>query len=63
MKKLIHHRWQKIEPTNKLKHKECTRCHCEKFYDSEGFRQLIYQDRFGHMSYHTPQCVLPNTRL
>jgi hypothetical protein len=59
--KLIHHHWQKVED-KKLKHKVCTECKCEKFYD-EGFGQLIFIDRFGKMFYRTPSCVLPYTLL
>jgi hypothetical protein len=61
-KKLIHHVWDAVIPSKKLKHKKCSRCHCEKFWD-QGFRRLIYIDRFGRMSYRTPSCVLPNTKL
>jgi hypothetical protein len=62
MSKLIHHTWEKVVNTKKLKHKQCTRCECQQFYD-EGFGQVMFQDRFGKIFYKRPKCVLPNILL
>lgn len=60
--KLIKHKWAKVEPSRKFRHHKCTRCDAEKWYDDrEG--KIMFMDRFGHTLHHTPECVLPNTKL
>ena len=62
MKRTIHHSWEYVVPTQLLKHMKCSRCNCEKFYTA-GYRQVMFQDRFGKVHYRVPNCVLPNTKL
>jgi len=59
MGKLIRHKWEKIPGFRKHK---CTRCNAKKIYDP-GFGKIVYYDRFGNLRLHSPECVLPNTRL
>jgi hypothetical protein len=56
------HKWHKVENSRKLNHKECEKCHAEKWWD-DGFQKLIYHDRFGKLHYRAPECVIPNTKL
>jgi hypothetical protein len=60
--KTIHHTWNELFGTGKLKHANCPTCHCEKYYD-ERLGQLIFIDRFGKLHLRTPACVMPNTKL
>ncbi len=58
-RKLIRHKW--VRHIGFRSHR-CPRCKTIRKYDP-GFARLMYTDRFGHVFYHAPSCVLPNTKL
>jgi hypothetical protein len=62
MGKLIKHKWNQLTDTHKLKHATCVRCTCQKYYD-DGFKCLIFVDRFNKIHFNTPSCVLPYTKI
>lgn len=57
MGKLIHHEWDKVEGSNKLQHKQCPRCLCEKYFSTD-HGQVIYVDRFGKTWFRAPKCEM-----
>jgi hypothetical protein len=64
MIKALKHSWinSGIIQKNKLNHKTCIKCKCQKYYDID-FDQTVYVDRFGKLYFCAPNCVLPNTKL
>jgi hypothetical protein len=62
--KLLKHKWIGYSgyDTKLLRRMSCTKCYCEKGY-SPAFGCVIYVDRFGKMSYRSPECVMPNTKM
>ena len=64
MKKTIHHVWRDVLLTTKKKHKVCTRCGLQKWYDFAWNKMIYYNPRNGTFEYNkTPSCVMPNTKL
>ncbi len=61
MKRTIHHSWQPVENSQKLKHYRCIRCHCERWYDS-AFKQVVYEV-WGKIYLHNPSCIMPNSLI
>jgi hypothetical protein len=62
MRKLIRHKWDHLTDTGRLKHCKCVRCTCEKYFDDR-FNCLVFIDRFSKIHFHTPDCVLPYTKI
>ena len=46
------HRWSPLQGTNQS---ECWKCGCKKGY-SRAYKRIVFVDRFGKLSYQTPNC-------
>ena len=59
---IIRHKWNKITGSGMLKHSECEKCKCQRYYDLM-YGQTVYINRFGKTLLHNPGCVIMNTKL